>query len=340
MADPQILDLTNDGPMVAFNARDLEHERYLWLGDLRSRSINVAYEASESAGAKVDIWWPTLAAGQLLWLEYVHDGVDANHPIKSWSLRDLDVSSRKVRVLSSDKTPAYGGRLFVERIRFDGQRVGLLESTAGGRWQIEIRDLEGKVQNRIPIQGDPFDFALVTNGVLYTTGKNDLAHDAVGQMKLWYWQPLSGSRLIGEDAFYVSAEGDLAAWMADPEASKQTTGAFNDQRIDVAGAPFTSTKAVSPEVSGNATIGIDGMSCGSGSVVWWERENTDSTPRGVLTLWMPGWSLPIQIDTNGSESYFVSVRGGWVVWAEEAGRESAPLMERIRGVPLSVLAAP
>jgi hypothetical protein len=86
-------------------------------------------------------------------------------------------------------------------------------------------------------------------------------------------------------------------------------------------------------------MGIDGMACGSGTVAWWERENDDSAPRGVLTLWQPGWASPIQVDTEGNASYFVSVRGNWLIWMEEDGRGDDPLQERVRGIPLSILTA-
>jgi hypothetical protein len=337
LANPQILSLTNDGSLVAFNARDLEHERDLWYGDLRTGAVKIAYVAPETPGAKVDIWWPQLAGGHLLWLEYVHDGEDADHPIEAWALKDMDLATGVVKVIAHDKMPSYGGHMFAERIRFDGQRIGLLEAPATGNWQIEIRNLAGNVQSTIPIKGDPFDFALVSDGVLYTTGTNDPARDAVSHMHFWHWTPAAGSREIAADVYYVNGEGNLAAWMVDPEASQLTTGAFYDQRIYAAAAPFTAGTAISPEVTANRTMGIDGMACGSGSVVWWERENDNTAPRSVLTLWQPGWSSPIQVDTEGNESYFVSVRGGWLVWMEESGRETLPLMERVRGVPLSTL---
>lgn len=79
------------------------------------------------------------------------------------------------------------------------------------------------------------------------------------------------------------------------------------------------------------------MACGSGTVAWWQREAYYDSWLDALTVWQPSWSSPIQVDTEGNSSYFVADRGGWLIWMEESGRDKAPLMERVRGVPLSVL---
>jgi hypothetical protein len=72
-------------------------------------------------------------------------------------------------------------------------------------------------------------------------------------------------------------------------------------------------------------------------VAWWEEENLNGAWQDVLTLWQPGWPSAVQVDTEGNESYRVSLGGGWLVWAEEFGRETSTVLERIRGVPISLL---
>ncbi len=73
MADPQILDLTNDGSLVAFDARDADHEADLWYGDLQKGTVAVVYQASAAEGTRVGIWSPQLAGDHLLWVEDVYD---------------------------------------------------------------------------------------------------------------------------------------------------------------------------------------------------------------------------------------------------------------------------
>ena len=195
------------------------------------------------------------------------------------------------------------------------------------------------MQSTIPTSGDPFDLALVTDGLLYSTGTEDLVKGTIGHMHFWHWTPAGGSKEIGIHVFQVNAEDDLAAWVVDPLASEENSGNFQEDRLYVGTDPFTSSQAISPVVSATGSKGVDGMACGSGTVAWWEEEDYHDGWQDVLTIWQPGWSSPVQVDTEGNESYRVSIRGGWLVWTEEFGRDAAPLMERVRGVPLSILVA-
>lgn len=337
LANPQFLDLVNDGPFVAFNARDNSHEGDLWYGDLRTKSVKVVYQAAESPTSKTDIWYPQLASGHLLWLENQHEGPTANDPVVAWSLKDMDVASGKVTVLAHDSMPSKVGKMYVAEIRFDGKRIGLLEALPNGSWQIEIRDLGGKMDGSFRLHDEPLEFALTSDGVLYSSGKSDASSGAIGQMHMWHWTSAGGTNEVGTDVFQINADGDLAAWIVDPIASQHTTGYSQVQRVYVGNPPYTTGKAVSPVADYNPTKGIDGMACGSGTIAWWEREDYDGASLDAMTIWQPGWTSPIQVDTQGNQSVFVSDRGGWLAWAEEIGRENAPLQERIRGVPLQVL---
>jgi hypothetical protein len=139
--------------------------------------------------------------------------------------------------------------------------------------------------------------------------------------------------------FQINASGDLASWVADPIGSRDSTGYQQTGRLYAALAQFTSSQAVSPVDTGTGTKGIAGGACGSGTVAWWEEESYYDAWQTVLTVWQPGWSSAVQVDTEGNASYHVSLGGGWLVWAEEFGRETAPLLARIRGVPISLLTA-
>lgn len=231
LADPQILDLTNDGSLVAFDARDADHEADLWYGDLQKGTVAVVYQASAAEGTRVGIWSPQLAGDHLLWVEDVYDWSSDQHPVTAWSLKDMNLTTHRVSVVAHDRMPNYGGQMYLDSIKFDGQRIALLEALASGKWQIEIRDILGNLQDTIRFTGDPYDFALVPDGVLYTTGKGDPNSGAIGQMHLWHWTPLSGSQEIGKEVYEVNAEGPLAAWVADPQASSQTSGWFADQSV-------------------------------------------------------------------------------------------------------------
>lgn len=335
---PNILYVTNDGSLVAFNSSDYDNQGCLWYGDLATGSMRVAYQAQQTASNRVGLWWPQLAGGHLLWLEYVHDGPDVHLPVKGWAVKDMDLATRDVAVVAQGLTPGHGGQILVNEIRFDGKRIAMTETLASG-WRIEIRDLAGKVQASIPAAGDPFDLALVTDGLVYSTGTDNPAIGSVGDMHFWHWTPSGGAKEIGTDVFQINAEDNLAAWVADPLASKGATGYFQSPRLYVANAPFATPQPISPAVSATGSKGIDGMAVGSATVAWWEKENWHDAWQDVLTVWQPGWASPIQIDTEGNGGYRLSVRGGWLVWEEGFGRDAAPLLERIRGVPLSVLTA-
>jgi hypothetical protein len=207
-------------------------------------------------------------------------------------------------------------------------------------WRIQIIDLHGKVQSTIPVSGYPFDVALVSGGVLFSTGSLNATIGAVNHMHLWYWTPQAGSAEVAPAVFQINAEGSLASWVSDPAGSNDTGGGnLQEPRLYASQSPFTLSQPLSPLVKADGSKGIDGASCGSGTVAWWEMENWAGSWQDVLTIWQPGWASPVQIDTQGNEGYRVSVHGGWLVWSEEFGREALPLLERIRGMPIATLAS-
>ncbi len=321
---------------MAFNATDYDHQGDIWYGDLVTGSVKVVYQAQQSASARIDVQSVQVIGQQLIWLEYVHAGQYVSNQVKEWLVKAMDLGTLAVRVVAHGLAPASGGLALVNEIRSDGTRIAMAESLAKG-WQIQVIDLDGRVTSTIHITGEPFDIALVTDGLLFSTGtENDAG--AVGHLRLWHWTPNGGSTSIGADVFQINAHGSMAAWVQDAVASQQSTGNFQAPRLFVASAPFANPQPISPVVSETGTTGIDAMACGSGVVAWWEKEAWGAAWHDVLTIWQPGWSTPVQIDTEGNESYRVSVDGGWLVWEEGFGRENPPLLERIRGVPLSVLA--
>jgi hypothetical protein len=338
LADPKIVFLTNDGSHVAFNAENYEYQGNLWYGDLADRSLKIAYEAQQSTSNRVDVLWPQLAAGQLVWLEYVHVGPYVSTAVKAWAIKDMDLASGAVKTVAQGLAPGSGGTKLVNEIRFDGQRIALAETLSKG-WQLEIADLSGHIQHTVSSPQDIFDLALVSDGLLYSTGIDDLRLGTIGHMRLWHWTASGGPKEIAPDVFQINASGDLASWVTDPIGSRDSTGYQQAARLYAALAPFTSSQAVSPVDSETGTKGISGAACGSGTVAWWEQESYYDAWQDVLTLWQPGWPSAVQVDTEGNASYHVSLGGGWLVWSEEFGRETSPLLARIRGVPISVLTA-
>lgn len=331
--DPAPLQLSNDGTLVAFNARDFSHETSLWLGDLRAGPIGVAYVAPEASGKKEEIWWPQLGAGQLFWIEYAHSGADVNTDLTKWTVRRMDLATRVVSVVAEDSMPAIGGKKYVSQIRWDGHTLAAAEELPDGSWQIELWDAAGHVQQTIPVDRVLYDLALADGGIIYSTGVSDTAHDSIGHMRLFYWTASAGSTLIGTDGFDVAGCSDLVAWQSDPGASRGSTGSPVSQRVYVASAPFVKSEPESPIPSADGDPGIDSIACGSGTVFWWEVEGGRATGRDVLTAWQRGWSAPVQIKTEGN-SADISVRDGWVVWFEyDANMENG----RLRASPMSVL---
>jgi hypothetical protein len=332
---PNIPYVSNDGSRVAFNATDYEEQGYVWYGDLTTDSVRIVYKAQQTASERAGIESVHVVGDQLVWLETLHAGPYVSNPAKEWLVMDMNVSTSSVKVLARGLAPAYGGSKLVNEIRFDGRQIAMAETIASGS-QIELMDLTGTVRFTVSTADQPFDLALVSDGLLYSTGiANQIG--AVGHMRLWHWAPGGSSEQIGTDVFQINAEQSLSAWVADPLSSQNTTGNFQAPRLYAATAPFTKAQPISPVDSATGTKGIDGMSCGSGTVAWWEQENWNDAWQDVLTIWQPGWSSPVQVDTEGNESYRVSVGGGWLVWEEGFGRDQEPLLERIRGVPLSVL---
>lgn len=338
LADPQIVFLANDGSDIAFSAIDYPHQGEIWYGDLKDKAVKVVYQARQTASNRADVRRPQLAAGQLVWLERVHVGPDVNTDVKSWAIKDMDLASGTIKTIMSGNAPGHGGTSLVTDFRFDGQRISLAQSLAKG-WQIQIADLSGHIQSTVPSPQYIFDLGLVADGLLYSTGIEDPQVGSLGHSHLWHWTSAGGSRQIGPAVYQINSSGALASWVADPIGDQEATGYLQAARLYAALAPFTSGQAISPVDSETGTKGIDGAACGSGTVAWWEEENLSGAWQDVLTLWQPGWSSAVQVDTNGNESYHVSLGGGWLVWSEELGRENAPLLERIRGVPISVLAA-
>lgn len=334
-ADPRLLYLTNDGSRVAFGATDFKYQGDVWYGDLMTGSVKIVYQAPQTTSSRTAISSVQLGGGHLVWLEQHHSGPDIeSSPVREWTINEMNVSSGTIKVVAHGLTPAFGGHALVNDMRFDGQRIAMAETLAHG-WQIEITDLSGVPRSTVAASNAPFDLALVSDGLLYSTGiANSIG--AVGNTRLWHWTPNGGSKQIGAAVFQINADASLAAWVADPTGSRETTGNPQEPRLYASTPPFTEPQALSPAVSPKGTQGIDGMSCGSGAVAWWEIEDWNTISQDVLTVWQPGWSSPVQVDTDGSESYRVSVQGGWLVWEEEFGRENSS--ERIRGVPLSLLA--
>jgi hypothetical protein len=330
--DPQPLQLTNDGPVVAFNARDFANERNLWLGDLRSGPIPLAYVAPETPGKKVDIWWPQLAGGQLVWIEYAHSGPDVQTSVASWTVKRMDVSSKSVTAVAQDHLPGFGGKKYVDKIRWDGHTLAVGEALANDSWQIELWSLSGAVQYTIPVDDTLYDMALTDSGIIYSAGVPEPANDAIGRMRLFRWTPESGSVQIGAGAFNVAASGSTAAWLSDPDASANSTGYPISQRVVTAQSPFTTGVPISPAPSAGGTAGVDAVACGSGFVLWMEVEGPRATGRDVLTAWHPGWSAPVQIVTDG-DLVGLSVRNGWIVWFEYDSDNNG----RLRGAPTSIL---
>ncbi len=334
--EPKPLHLTNDGSLVAYNARDPEHETSLWLGDLRDGSIEVAYVAAEKPEHKVDIWWPQLAAGQLFWIEYVHQGPNVQTPVTDWTVRRMEVSTHAVTIVAAGRMPALGGKKYPEIIRWDGHTLAAVEGIPHDKWQIELWDEAGQVQHTIPVSGTPFDVALVEGGVIFTAGTPYPAADTIGKMRLYRWTPGGGTTRIGVDVYDVAGCSDLAAWIADPIASQESTGYPVSQRAHMARAPFEESTPLSPVPSPQTGIpGVDAVACDSGTVVWWEVEGSERTlGTDVLTVWQIGWSAPLQIETRGTGAA-LSARNGWIAWFEYRADYK---YGRLRGVPISAFA--
>jgi len=334
--EPLPLHLTNDGPLVAYNARDFEHETSLWLGDLRDGSIEVAYVAAEKPEHKVDIWWPQLAGGQLFWIEYVHQGPNVQTATTDWAVKRMDVSARAVTLVASGRMPDLGGKKYPEKIRWDGHTLVVMEGLANDKWQIELWDEAGTVQQTISVTGVPYDLALVDRAVIFSAGTRYPEADTVGKMRLYRWTADGGTKLIGVDVYDVSGCSDLAVWIADPIASQENTGFPVSQRAYVARAPFEESQPLSPSPSPQTGIpGVDAVECDSDTVVWWQVEGSERTLGiDVLTVWQQGWSEPIHIQTSGIGAD-LAARNGWIVWFEY---NMDMTYGRLRGVPVSALA--
>jgi hypothetical protein len=332
---PKLEELTNDGPLVAFTTDEEAGGRQdLWYGDLRDGSAKIVYSTPEVANADTTISWPQLANGELVWVEYAWS--IPMRPATEWWIKRLDVPNGKVRVLAHGLVPSQGGAKSVDGIRFDGGRIAVGETLASGKSQIELLDGEGHHLETVPISEGLYEWAFVSDGLIYTVGKYDASVDAYGQMHTFHWTKASGSQEIGTDAFEVAADGSLAAWVVDVPASQYTTGMPQAGRLFATTGDYSAATPISPIADHKPTIGIRAISVGSDHVAWWELED-DGCCGGTggridLTVWKPGWQSPVQIETDG-ESYDLSVKNGWLVWFEMFGRDT----ERLRAIPLSVL---
>jgi hypothetical protein len=104
--------------------------------------------------------------------------------------------------------------------------------------------------------------------------------------------------------------------VADPAASAGSTGYPLSERVDAVAESGGQPMALSPVHSDNGASGIDGVTCASNTVVWWEVEGPrSSTGVDTLTVWRPGWAAPMQIATYGTGEQF-SAGNGWITWFE------------------------
>lgn len=310
--DPEPLQLTNEGPLVAFNARDYAHETDLWLGDIQDSAPTIVYTASEpSSTHKVDIWSPQLASGKLYWIERVHTGSNAHTGTDSWTVRMMDTNTDQVISVARGEVAT---EKYVDKIRWNGQLLAASVEMPNESWLVELWNENGSVAASIPVLGTVYDLAIVGDGVLFTAGTGDPAHDSIGNMHTYYWSHGAGTaNQIGTGAFNVAGCDGLATWIADPQASLDSTGNPISPRVFYATPPFSSASALSPEPSASGTIGIDEVACGSGTLLWLEQEYGSANGSDVITLWQQGWMTPLQLATPG----FVAgpaINGGWVVW--------------------------
>jgi hypothetical protein len=334
---PHLNQLENDGPLVAFTATEEAGGREdLWYGDLRDGSVKMIYSTPKVANADTGLGLVQLVDGTLVWLEFEWDV-----PLQSatqWWVKRMDVTNGKVQVLAHSMAPSKGGAKYVSGIGFDGSQIALSETLANGKFQIELLDSEGRHLRAIPVSLEVYGFAFVPDGLIYTAGKYDDSIGAFGQMHTFHWTEASGSQEIGADAFEVAAEDKLAAWVVDVPASQYTTGMPQAGRLFATNGDYSAATPISPVADHKPTIGIRAISVGSDHVAWWELEDDGccggSDGRIDLTVWKPGWQSPVQIETGG-ESYYLSVKNGWLVWFEMFGRDT----ERLRAVPLATLDA-
>jgi hypothetical protein len=327
------LHLTNDGALVAFCARDAAHLRDLWFGDLRTGAVSVVYQAP----ANSEIWWPQLAAGHLVWIEYHYHGAPGSSLPVDWTVRDMDLASRAVTVVDHDRMPKQGGHAYVSILRYDGERFAFGEALPDGHWQVEVRDTAGADRHSVAVSDSLYDVALVRDGVLFSSGVNEPTRDSIGKMHLDHWTLADGTHEVAADAFEVGGAGDLAAWVVDPKASQESSGAPQVPRLYVSRAPFTAAKPLSPVPDDKPTFDISWFSVAFDTIAWWETEENNTGGRFVLTVWRDGWQAPVQLLTDGY-SPRVGARGGWLVWFEEIRDEGTlALPQRIRGLPLAAL---
>jgi hypothetical protein len=329
--DPELLQLTNDGSLVAFNARDYEHERDLWLGDLREGPPGIAYQAPEPSAKKTDIWSPQLANGKLYWIERVHSGSNAQTGIDSWTVRVMNTATRQVTSVSHGDVAS---EKYVDEIHWNGRFIAASVELPNGSWRVEQWDERGSVTASVAVVGTVYDLAIVGEGVVFTAGVPYPEHDSIGNMRTYYWVP--GAQIadqIGTGAFDVAGCDELAAWVADPEASRDSTGYPVSRRLYYAPPSFSTATALSPVPSPSGTIGIDAVACGSESLAWLEHEYGRRNDADALTVWRPGWATPLQVPTEGFLTH-VAVNGDWIVWSEYNDDMTAGWL---RGVPLNAM---
>ena len=346
--NPSLRTLTNEGPVVAFDGivtgSDGANVWDLWLGDLRSGAVEVAYQAP----AGNELASPQLAGGHLLWLEWTRQtgvpqpvGGPGGPAVIEWWLKDMDIGSRQIRTVAHDRAPGFGGTALASEIRFDGAHLGIAESLKTGS-RIQVQDWPSlEVVQTVSVPDYLYDFALVGDGVLYSAGTYEYNGYGAVRTHLTYAPRTGPTRVLAQDVYFVAASGDVVAWLADPSVSAFTDSATSlpGPRVYVTDSKLGSAHAISPVPDGKPTVGIQGpIAVGSGTVAWWQQDGNVVVGRDALTLWTPGASSPVQLATGEALGAF-SLGGGWLAWIEDIG-SGDNLTTRVRAVPLSAVIAP
>lgn len=328
--------LAANGPRVVFDEIGYGDETgklgtHIFLADL-SRQTLVTLATTGNGDAA---WMPDITDNAAAWSEWHSD--PSGSGALSWRVfvQRLDTGERTV-IASGVNRRLEGTSAVPPLVQIDGDMVAYtVEDPAPGRewgWQIIVASAtSGTIAHRYPTAFSVYQMTLEGNTVLYTEGLVDEKQSFKYAMRLMVARSTS-STALADDAFEVALSDGRAAWISDPDSSRNRLGMAQHPQL-MTSSGFGSGMLVSREP------GFQGAfwpSTADGIVAWSEDEGgSDGTAANRLALWSQAHGT-VLVDHAHTPLPLLGGHG-WLLWYDDSAQGINAVLH---GTTLDALAYP